>query len=983
MSTFDLRARALNPPADAPIEIAGDRSVPIRFLRALAVVLCLAASAPAAHAQTPPPNDHLADAEPILAAEAEVTGDLTDSTHEPDEELAPCGVDQFQPGSVWYRLEPPEQGRVLVTPAAGGFVPVVSAWSGDLHPLLGIACSAGEAIVVEAGPGVPVFLRVSRYPSPPGDNSFDLTLTLAQPVPEHDNRASAKRITELPYQDEAPTYDISDEPDELPRSCEGEWPGLWYAYQPEQDIMVAATVAAARSLGQVSLWRDGPDGLIEVGCATGGPLVVHLTFGSSYFFRASLRGEGNLAFTVEQAPDGPANDTVHGAIQIDELPFEGAVTARWATESPGEPRSECATAILDRGVWYRLSPSASTDIAVQATMFDNIIISSLWEEEGGELTPIGCADGRPLVKELEAGGSYLLKLSAGNIPYDIIRVTVDQTPRLPNDDLADAIVLDPTGDRVAVPVGVATWEPGETTDLSECDSQITLDGSVWYRFTSDDAERILITLAGDHRVVSIWTAGVSGSAHPLEFVSCGSATPIGDVVVLDAEPDRAYFIQVAVAWPQSSAGSLKLELAPDPPVNDRETSPVEIGELPAFYDIDMRGARADGAQPRSECLIIVPIEQRSYSAWFALNPQESGPVGFDSGGLDSDVLLSLWVRNGNSLTEVTCDFGLLGTNVDAGEEYLVRAQLITDVPVGLRLWVFSVNPPANDTLSAATTITEIPFHDTVFTDGARHDDTAPMSECGSDQDLGVWYRFTPLESGLLQADTYTSAPELDTVLSWWSVDDTGELTELGCSDDARELHAGMLVSLEAGEEYVFHAAGLFGDVGRLGFSLRVPDPPPANDDLADAHLVTGSDFSHTVDTAAATSEPDEATSMCEPGADEWPEELPADYGSVWYKYVASASGTVTFSTAGSEYDTVLSLWNGERHPLAEIDCSDDGGQALWSEVTTLVDSGQELLIRVSGPFDFRGELVLTAIGVPGAGGAEAIRLFAPMTLTSR
>ena len=109
--------------------------------------------------------------------------------------------------------------------------------------------------------------------------------------------------------------------------------------------------------------------------------------------------------------------------------------------------------------------------------------------------------------------------------------------------------------------------------------------------------------------------------------------------------------------------------------------------------------------------------------------------------------------------------------------------------------------------------------------------------------------------------------------------------------------------------------------------------------------------------------------------------------SHWYRYTAAADASVTVSTCGSDYDTVLSVYSG--CPAAEdneLGCNDDTCD-LQSEVEFSVTEGQAYLVRVAG---YRGRtggytLEVSADGAgpgpgPGPGNCEDA---AELTLDNR
>ncbi len=120
--------------------------------------------------------------------------------------------------------------------------------------------------------------------------------------------------------------------------------------------------------------------------------------------------------------------------------------------------------------------------------------------------------------------------------------------------------------------------------------------------------------------------------------------------------------------------------------------------------------------------------------------------------------------------------------------------------------------------------------------------------------------------------------------------------------------------------------------------------PPANDDFADAALVTGAEGSVEVDNSYATAEPGE----------------PAHAGndairSVWYRWTAPTTGSYDFYTCGSfpGLDTVMAVYSGTAvGSLAPLAGNDDGcGDFLpiyTSKVTFSAVAGTTYRIAVDG-----------------------------------
>ena len=74
---------------------------------------------------------------------------------------------------------------------------------------------------------------------------------------------------------------------------------------------------------------------------------------------------------------------------------------------------------------------------------------------------------------------------------------------------------------------------------------------------------------------------------------------------------------------------------------------------------------------------------------------------------------------------------------------------------------------------------------------------------------------------------------------------------------------------------------------------------------------------------------------------------------MWFNYTSTCTGEVTIDTNGSSYDTVLEVYSGTDCPAGTlVGCDNDSGDnGLTSSLTILVNTGDELKIRIGGsPF---------------------------------
>lgn len=156
--------------------------------------------------------------------------------------------------------------------------------------------------------------------------------------------------------------------------------------------------------------------------------------------------------------------------------------------------------------------------------------------------------------------------------------------------------------------------------------------------------------------------------------------------------------------------------------------------------------------------------------------------------------------------------------------------------------------------------------------------------------------------------------------------------------------------------------------GRLDLyrALTTTTNRPFNDDFADRPHFNTADLAIRADNAGATAETGEPTIA---GV--------APSTTLWWEWTAPASGTVTVSTAGSSYDTVLGVFTGTAvNALTPVAADDDDGSNVTSRLTFGAQAGVSYEIAVDGKNGASG-LTLLNLGTTPANDAFAN----PVTLT--
>lgn len=127
-------------------------------------------------------------------------------------------------------------------------------------------------------------------------------------------------------------------------------------------------------------------------------------------------------------------------------------------------------------------------------------------------------------------------------------------------------------------------------------------------------------------------------------------------------------------------------------------------------------------------------------------------------------------------------------------------------------------------------------------------------------------------------------------------------------------------------------------------SLGAAPPAPTNNNFASATTIASTPLTVTADTGGATTESNEPTGI---------DRVCAPIGAtLWFKYVAPASASLTIATAGSGFDTVVAVYTGAAlGSLARVACNDDvnfSAGDLSSRVTLSLTQDTTYWIQIGG-----------------------------------
>jgi hypothetical protein len=198
----------------------------------------------------------------------------------------------------------------------------------------------------------------------------------------------------------------------------------------------------------------------------------------------------------------------------------------------------------------------------------------------------------------------------------------------------------------------------------------------------------------------------------------------------------------------------------------------------------------------------------------------------------------------------------------------------------------------------------------------------------------VWWTWTAPSNGIVTISLDGSS--FDTTLGVYQGTTVDSLTSIAQDDEGGAGSCSRVVfTAIAGATYQIAVDGYFGASGNINLTVK---PGLLNDDFADALQMTGT-YDYVIGSnLGATWENNEPYHWQTTG-----------YESVWWRWQAPQSGTVTISTAGSSFDTILAAYTGTSlSGLSLMANNDDYGGYSTSQISFYATAGTVYQIAVDG-----------------------------------
>jgi hypothetical protein len=767
---------------------------PILVLLLLFTLFVLLAGTPALAA--PPANDDFDNATVIgeLTYQTSINT-LTATTAADDPSCFGNGA------SVWYAFTPAEDMRIEADTYYSYYDTTLSVYTGERGSLTQIACNddvAGSyyysAVAFDATAGETYYFMVAAYGSGTGGSAYLNVYHVPWP-PANDTIEAATPIN-VPFSGEIDTTGATASPDDP--VCIGSYDTVWYVFTASDTGYLHATVADNEYSKALSAYSGTPGALTSLGCSYVGYSTIlrfPVTAGETVYLMVSnlynYPGE-TMTLTIEAGPSPPANDDFDDATLVPTLAYTDTVDTTYATRAADDPGCEGSTGT----VWYTYTPASDTRLDVAAVTTDYFPVEmSVYTGERGSLTQLFCTygwDGAHYRFPVTAGETYYFMVG---IPWSnagrSITFNLQEAPPLPpNDDFDNATII------ASLPY-TSTMYPYEATtaadDPATC-NDYGISATVWYTYTPlDDQWLQADTFGSDYETtVAVYT----GTRDARTMVACAAWN--GDQpLYFPVAAGETYYVMIGTPYGPGTNLTLHLAEAPPPPANDLISGATVVTSLPYTDTLDTSTATSvDDPYVCSEPVATV---------WYKLIPSRDMRVLADGNGSDYSVVITFFTGTPDALNGLNCSYDQVEQDLEGGETYYIM--------VGGPWWttphggslVFHLQeidgPPPNDDADDATTVSALPFSETVdFTHATtEYGDPAACDVVSKN----VWYAYTPAHTTWLEADTYGSLFDYRLVAAYTG--EPGNLTLVGCLNEW-SVGERLRIRAEAGTTYTFMVA---------------------------------------------------------------------------------------------------------------------------------------------------------------------------------
>jgi hypothetical protein len=841
-----------------------------------------------------PPNDDFADAEVLAGLSADTLGTNVGATQEPGE---PIHDDNYYDPSVWFTWTAPATVGVTLDTAGSTFDTVLAVYTGDAVSAL----SRVPSTAIRTGrikrhfravAGVTYRIAIDGVRARQG--AYNLTLR-TRSAPVNDHFAAATTLLGTSAQSTGDTIAATGENAEPSTHGGTAGASVWYRWVAPADGQLAIKLSGTDFAGSFAMYTGTELGsLARVPSAGYYSSRYRVTAGTAYSIAvhggtAAQRGEFTLDLTHHAAP---ANDDLADAVELTGSSATASGSNVAASHEPGEKRHSYGYG--QQSVWYSwTSPAAGGEVTLE---LKNTSFSSVLAVYTGDtiesLTSVASVSARQLKFTAAPSTTYRIVVDSyyGDHSYDSGPFTLALTHAAPppNDAFADATPLLGILDTKTGTNAGSSHEPGETAHNSWAYAK----RSVWYSWTSPAAGGDVTLELKDTAFTSILAAYTGDTVTSLTRV----ATTDTRKLTFSAAPSTTYRIVVDSRYTGSTTdvGPFTLALSyTAAPANDGFADAVE---LTGAADTETGTTAAASHEPGETRHHTYGYGKRS--VWYRWTAPADGRANIDITSATSDRVAAAYTGDAvGALTKVaSTEYGSLGFDVVSGQTYRIAVDARYSDSRGSTITVALTHapPPPNDHFAAATAVPATPGTASGNTANATTEPGEPAHSYHTSPGRSVWHTWTAPQTG--RASIRATSGAFTPVVAAYTGDALGMLTRLASSSSSLD------IAVTAGVTYRIAVDSYYSGTRGGAYELAITSgAAPANDNFADATVLSGSSASAMGSITFASREPGEPAAY--PGL--------GTTRSVWFAWTAPHDGTATFDATGSGYGWVQGIFTGD------------------------------------------------------------------------
>lgn len=712
---------------------------------------------------------------------------------------------------------------------------------------------------------------------------------------------------------------------------------VWYSYTPSfthrlhistygsdfDSVVVVYNGSSLTSLSAIAC-NDNAEASTKASLVS-----LDVTSGTTYRIQVApylYKKGGNLRLQMS----GPQeNDDFEQARSLDNLLNDLTKTVTATVQAP-ETGGSCGGPY--KTVWYKVSPTSDTRYTL-STVGSNfgVVLTVYTGSTLSTLTEVACKNENQasLTFEGDAGATYYIRASgtaaqnSGDLLISAPRVAIRA-----GDSFTKAVEI-----TSSLPVTTtASDNTNATTQSTEPTSCLGIGRSIWLEKTLAAGTYTASTIgSAPDTTLAVYRAGSPNNLANLTSVGCSDnykLSTTASLVTFEAAPSGTYYFQLDT---KAAPGAATLKLEQDVvPTNDLIANATSLSSA-HHTDWYMPEARTGLATTSGESA-LAGCPALSKTVWFTFTTTKAVLVGIDLAGSNFSTGVELYYQGpSGSLTSLNCAGTQMVQRLLTAGTYYIRAGGVSGASGVLQMHFTVWDIPANDNLADAIAIsptTTVTTVDNYPASMQTSEPTKPAAFCGN-MAKSVWFKYQPTVSEFGSIDTLQSTPALfDTTVAVFRVpaSTTPTFTNLefvDCNNDITYLNQGAISS-------GYHSSVAFPIVETFTYYIQVGGPAfdfnelkfrfqefnqPDND-------VVGGATNYTSPVVATTL----SSSLKTVIASREPEHMPCGNigATLWYKYVATTSGTRIVTLDTYEFRSVVAVYVQNGTAFQNISCQGQG-----------------------------------------------------------